>query len=205
MILGICGWAGAGKDTIADYLVNFHEFRRTSFAASLKDAISSIFGWDRELLEGRSKKARAWRETVDPWWSERLGIPNLTPRWILQHWGTEVCRIGFHNEIWIASVENKLRHTSDNIVISDCRFPNEIESIKKAGGRIIWIQRGNMPEWYQTAIIANSGDIVAQHVLEDLKIHRSETAWVGSEFDIIIPNNSTIDDLYSKVKSLLVI
>ena len=49
MIIGICGLIGSGKDTAADYLVNFHEFRRLSFAASLKDAVSAIFNWDREL------------------------------------------------------------------------------------------------------------------------------------------------------------
>ena len=59
MILGICGLIGAGKDTIADYLVNIHEFRRESFANTLKDAVAHVFGWDRELLEGRTKQSRA--------------------------------------------------------------------------------------------------------------------------------------------------
>ena len=43
MIIGICGLIGAGKDTAADYLVNFHEFRRDSFAATLKDAVAAVF------------------------------------------------------------------------------------------------------------------------------------------------------------------
>ena len=59
-IIGICGFIGSGKDTAADYLVNFHGFRRDSFAATLKDAVGAVFGWDRELLEGRTKEARAW-------------------------------------------------------------------------------------------------------------------------------------------------
>jgi len=108
MIIGICGFIGSGKDTIADYLVNFHEFRRDSYAGTLKDAVAAVFNWDRELLEGRTKEARAWREQVDPWWAERLNMPDLTPRLALQLWGTEVCRKGFHDDIWIASVENKL-------------------------------------------------------------------------------------------------
>ena len=102
MIIGICGFIGAGKDTAADYLVNFHGFRRDSFAATLKDAVAAVFGWDRELLEGRTKEAREWREQVDPWWSQRLGMPALTPRWVLQYWGTEVGRNAFHTDIWIA-------------------------------------------------------------------------------------------------------
>jgi hypothetical protein len=145
MIIGICGLIGAGKDTIADYLVNIHQFRRESFANTLKDAVSAIFGWDRELLEGRTRQSREWREQVDPWWAERLNMPNLTPRWILQHWGTEVVRKSFHDDTWIASLENKIRKSNDDIVISDCRFPNEIAAIKRAGGLVIRVHRGPDP------------------------------------------------------------
>ena len=127
MIIGICGFIGSGKDTVADYLVNFHEFRRESFANTLKDAISAIFGWDRTLLEGRTRVSREWREQEDEWWSQRLGI-KITPRFILQNWGTDIIRKGFHDDVWIASLENKLRKNSDNVVISDCRFPNEIKA-----------------------------------------------------------------------------
>jgi hypothetical protein len=73
-IIGIVGFIGAGKDTAADYLVNFHEYRRESFAGTLKDAVSAVFGWDRTLLEGRTKEAREWREQVDPWWAHRLDV-----------------------------------------------------------------------------------------------------------------------------------
>ena len=116
MIVGFVGLIGAGKDTAADYLVNYHQFRRDSFAGALKDAVAAVFGWDRILLEGRTKQAREWREQVDPWWANRLNMPNLTPRWILQYWGTEVCRTGFSNDIWIAALENKLRNSKDDIV-----------------------------------------------------------------------------------------
>jgi hypothetical protein len=203
MIIGICGFIGSGKDTIADYLVNFHEFRRDSYAGTLKDAVAAVFNWDRELLEGRTKQAREWREQIDPWWANRLNMPNLTPRLVLQLWGTEVCRKGFHDDIWIASVENKLRMSKDNIVISDCRFPNEIKSIKAAGGRVVWVKRGELPTWYIMADKANNGDIVAQTKLKELGVHVSETAWVGTEFDAVVDNNGTIEDLYNQVKSLV--
>ena len=204
MIVGICGFIGSGKDTVADYLVNFHEFRRESFANTLKDAVSSVFGWDRTLLEGRTKEAREWREQVDPWWAKRLDMPTLTPRWILQYWGTEVCRRGFHDDIWIASLENKLRNSKDNIVISDCRFPNEISSIRNAGGKIFWVKRGALPDWYETAIAANSGSNMAINELKSLKVHASETSWVGTEFDAEIDNNGTIDELYKQVQRLVI-
>ena len=202
MIIGVCGFIGSGKDTIADYLVGFHGFRRDSFAGTLKDAVAAVFGWDRELLEGRTPEARTWREQVDPWWAERLGMPNLTPRWVLQYWGTEVCRRGFHDDIWIAALEARLSRRSDNTVISDVRFPNEITSIRRAGGKIVWVKRGKLPEWYDVAVESNRGDF--NHMKTAYPdVHVSETAWVGTEFDYEIDNNGTIEDLYNNIKSLV--
>jgi hypothetical protein len=208
MIIGVCGFIGSGKDTIADYLTNFHGFRRESFANSLKDAVAQVFGWDRTMLEGRTKQAREWREQVDAWWAERLNMPNLTPRWVLQYWGTEVCRKAFHDDIWIASLENKLRNSKDDIVISDCRFPNEIKSIKDAGGIVIRVRRGAEPEWYTDAADMNAGDrcmnyALAKSRMSKLGIHASETAWVGTKFDYTFANDSSIDDLYAQVKTLI--
>ncbi len=202
-IIGVVGFIGSGKDTVADYLQNFHEFRRESFASTLKDAVAAVFGWDRVLLEGRTKEAREWREEVDPWWAERLNMPTLTPRWVLQYWGTEVCRRSFHDNIWIASLENKIRNSKDNIVISDCRFPNEILAIKRAGGKIVWVQRGELPEWYEQAVLANQGSNIGLNYMKEKKIHASEWAWIGTDFDKIIDNNDTIDALYNNAKSLL--
>lgn len=209
MIIGVCGLIGAGKDTIADYLVNTHQFRRESFASTLKDAVSAVFGWDRELLEGRTKHSRVWREQVDSWWAERLGIPHLTPRWILQNWGTEVCRKNFHDDIWIASLENTLRMSTDNVVISDCRFPNEIQAIKKASGLVVRVVRGAEPEWYDAAVSCNRGPngnstyALSGRKLQQLGVHASETAWVGTQFDVALDNNGTLDDLYQQVKQLV--
>jgi hypothetical protein len=209
MIVGFVGFIGCGKDTAADYLVNFNGFRRDSFANTLKDAVSAVFGWDRTLLEGRTAESRAWRETRDIWWSERLGR-EITPRWILQYWGTEVCRQGFHDDIWIASLEHKLQQSADNVVISDVRFPNEISAIRRAGGKIFWIQRGDLPIWYQDALRENTTHEHDQWLLEDAEqlmiqkyplVHHSEWAWVGQQFDAVIDNNHSIQDLYSQIKN----
>jgi hypothetical protein len=208
MIIGFVGFIGSGKDTAADYLVNFHGFRRDSFANTLKDAVSAVFGWDRVLLEGRTKEAREWREQVDTWWAERLNMPNLTPRLMLQLWGTEVCRNGFHDDIWIASLENKMRKTKDNIVISDVRFPNEIKAIHNAGGLVVRIRRGNDPEWYSDAVNMNAGRsnmswLISKSRIEKLGIHASETAWVGGDIDHVVNNDGTIDDLFTQLRNLL--
>lgn len=198
MIIGICGLIGAGKDTAADYLVNFYEFKRESYAGTLKDAVAAVFGWDRDLLEGRTKAAREWREQIDPWWSQRLNMPDLTPRLVLQLWGTNVLRQHFHDDIWIASAENKLRTTKDHIVISDCRFPNEIASIRNAGGRVIRIARGADPEWFNVA----RSDVTAMPKLYP-NIHASEYSWAATEFDLIIDNNGSVEDLYNQLKNLV--
>ena len=202
MIIGICGFIGSGKDTAADYLVNFHEFKRESFAATLKDAVAHVFGWNRDMLEGRTKESREWRETEDAWWTTRLGM-SITPRWILQYWGTDVLRQHFHDDIWIASLENKLRTARDNIVISDCRFPNEIRGLKQQGGQIVWIQRGIIPHWYDIAVQANQGSTNAQNWLTEQKIHASEYSWAGTDFDAIVDNDQSIDYLYSQLKNLV--
>ena len=203
MIIGICGFIGSGKDTAADYLVGFHGFRRDSFAGTLKDAVSAVFGWDRELIEGRTPEARMWREQVDPWWAERLGMPHLTPRWILQYWGTEVCRNAFHDDIWIAALQARLAKRSDHTVISDVRFPNEIKAIKEQGGKIVWIKRGELPAWYDLAVAANQGDLGAAAALVNNGIHASETSWVGTNFNAIIDNNGTVEQLYDQFKTLV--
>lgn len=206
MIVGICGLIGSGKDTIADYLQNIHQFKRESFAHTLKDAVAAVFGWDRELLEGRTKHSREWRETVDSWWATRLDMPNLTPRWVLQYWGTEVFRKGFHDDLWIAALENKLRNSSDDIVITDCRFPNEIRAIREAGGVVIRVRRGPDPEWMNIAAIANQSATpgASTQILTDLGIHASESAWAGTKFDYEINNDADgLDPLFAQIKNLV--
>ena len=209
MIIGVTGLIGSGKDTVANYLTTFHGFRKVSFAASLKDAVASVFGWDRELLEGSTSESRQWREEVDTWWAERLRMPNLTPRWILQQWGTEVCRNHFHNDIWVASVENKLRQTKDNIVITDCRFINEVNAIHRVGGITVRVARGETPSWYDAAVSYNKGEYgnmnwaISKAVLDRNNVHASEYSSVGLKYDYHLDNNGTIDSLHKQIESII--
>ena len=205
-IIGIVGFIGSGKDTVADYLVNFHRFKRESFANSLKDAVSQIFGWDRDLLEGRTKESRDWRETRDEWWSKRLK-KDITPRYVLQYWGTEVIRKGFHDDMWVASLEHRLLNTKNDVVITDCRFPNEIKAIRAAGGKVVRIKRGLEPTWFDEAVSMNKGPsrnmswALSKQKIEKLKVHASETAWVGQKFDVVLNNSGTIEELYQQIEA----
>lgn len=212
MIIGMVGFIGSGKDTAANYLSAYHGFRNDSFASSLKDALSVVFGWPRDLLEGVTPEARAWREQVDPWWAKRLDMPRLTPRYMLQLWGTEICRQGFHDDIWIASLENKLRKSVDDVVISDVRFPNEIAAIRKFGGICVWVKRGELPHWYDCALRENTTPEDEQWLLEDAQqlmaqaypeVHHSEWAWIGQSFDAEIDNNGTLEQLHAQLKNLV--
>lgn len=213
MIVSIAGLIGSGKDTIADYLINNYNFTRMSYASSLKDAAAAIFHWDREMLEGSTPESRELREQVDQWWANRLGIPNLSPRWVLQNFGTNVCRKYFHDDIWIASLEKKLSEANSNIVISDCRFPNELKSLKSLNATTVRVERGERPYWYHDALLvcANSGQDEQSTIMRNMSlsrlnqwgVHASEYSSVGLAYDHVIDNNGTLEDLYTKVDSII--
>ena len=92
---------------------------------------------------------------------------------------------------------------------SDLRFPNEIRAIKAAGGKVIRVVRGPEPDWYDAAVSVNHGPdgnsswSLSKKKLAKLGIHASETSWVGYNFDVVIDNNSTLDNLYQQVKRLV--
>lgn len=201
MLISVSGLIGSGKDTIADFLVQQHGFVRMSFAAALKDVVAIVFGWDRELLEGRTPESRAWREQVDLWWAERLGIPKLTPRWVLQQWGTEVLRRNFHDDIWVAALERRLLETTQSVVITDARFPNELSVVRQSGGKNLLVKRGPDPDWYDAAIRTNLEN--SNEMLMRSDVHPSEWSWVGRDFDYTVYNDSTIEKLYESINKIV--
>lgn len=202
-IIAVSGLISSGKDTVATYLIEKHGFVKESFAGTLKDAVAAIFGWDREMLEGKTAEARAEREKVDPWWANRLQMPTLTPRWVLQYWGTEVCRHGFHSDIWIASLEKKLHDMRNaNIVVSDARFANELAMLANAGATTVKVVRGELPSWWNIAVNASYDDRAVK-TMHTLGIHQSEWDWAGCTFDVTIENNSSLQELYSFVDTQL--
>jgi hypothetical protein len=204
MIIGLVGFIGAGKGTVADLLVDRHDFVKESYANSVKDACATIFGWNRSMLEGDTPGSRAWREQPDKWWSEKFGH-EFSPRLALQLMGTEAGRDVFHPDLWVHTTMRRCENAPyHNYVIADVRFPNEINAIVKAGGKIIRVRRGPEPEWYDLARETNQG-YHKQELFRNAypEIHYSEWAWIGAHYDIVMDNNCTLDELTVRVDKLV--
>lgn len=203
MIIGLVGLIGSGKGTVAEILRD-QGCQTDSFAAPLKDATAAIFGWPRDMLEGDTEESREYREQVSPFWAERLGIENFTPRLALQLLGTEVLRDTFHENIWTDSLERRASTATAPVVVSDVRFPNELDVIKRTHGVVVRVVRGDYPEWWNYAADANAGNKEARVMMETkfAHVHRSEWSLAGSDVDYVIKNNGTIEELRNKVEVL---
>jgi hypothetical protein len=205
MIIGLIGFAGSGKGTAADFLVQKHNFTKLAFADAVKDATSAIFGWPRHLLEGDTEESRKFRETKDEWWSERFEY-DFSPRIALQLMGTEAGRDVFHPDLWIHALSKKLS-MYPNVVIADVRFPNEIVAIRNMGGFIVRIKRGDDPEWYGDALFENTSKnrISGVNVMEKMhpQIHYSEWAWIGTQVDYHLDNIGAVSMLENDIDHMI--
>lgn len=194
----LVGFAGSGKNTVGELLIRGHGYVGLSFADSLKDCLSSIFNWDRTLLEGVTTESREWREQVDQWWANRLDIPHFTPRWAMRNFGTDVMREHFHTDIWVANTEKRIRdYGNRKVVVMDGRFPNEIDMVTNMGGSAVRIKRGDDPWFYEGVRMGRLPEI--QSELDRMGIHMSEYAWIEKPLHHTIDNSSTIGDLSNRV------
>jgi hypothetical protein len=205
-IISLSGFKGSGKDTVGHIMCDRFEFQAVSFAQPLKQALSLMFGWDLQLLQGHSTQSREWRETVDPFWSKQFGRP-ITPRIVMQEFGTNVVRNHFLNKFWVASTQKLIENLPNtNIVVTDSRFIDELNMIRSLGGSCIRVQRGDNPSWFNKCAKINNHFIMkhAPTLFEPkLKsVHPSERNWIGYNFDYVIDNNSSLTHLEQQVISL---
>lgn len=174
-LLAITGLAGSGKDTIADYLWEEYGYLKIAFADPLKAAAAAMFGLDVEAFYDRELKERP----VEPW--------GTTPRRLLQLLGTEATKPVFGPDIWIKrfGISYDMVRETDDVVIPDCRFNLEAEAIRAMGGVVVHLVRPG----------AGAPGEAAQHV--------SEAGVDILPQDYVLSNDGTLEDLYGKVETLL--
>jgi hypothetical protein len=131
MIIGIHGRARSGKDTVADILCRYHGFVRLAFATPIKDMLINGGLCRREDLEGNDK------ETPLP----NIGV---TARRLMQTLGTDWGRNMIGADVWIKRADQILQQYlkfTKNVVVTDVRFANEAEYVRRVGGTIWHLQR----------------------------------------------------------------
>jgi hypothetical protein len=130
-LIGLTGPAGAGKDTVAAFLVRDYDFVTMSFASPIKDALVSMFGLDRDAFTGTAKEA-----PID--WIGK------SPRQLMQTLGTEWGRHLVREDLWLRHAQRRLQYyqqISGRVVITDVRFENEAAWLRSRGGRVWHIAR----------------------------------------------------------------
>lgn len=174
MLVGLCGAAGSGKTTIADWLRDRHGYRVMSFADPLYDAVSAITGVPVERLKDRATKEAA--------------LPGIgkSPRYLLQTLGTEWGRNMVSKDLWINAALSKVT-PGENAVIGDVRFDNEADAILERGGLIVYVYRSG---W--------------QCLSDDTAAHPSEAGVSFEKIDAFVDNSSSVDQLLARVSQLII-
>lgn len=170
-LIGITGKAGSGKDTVAAYLKDHYNFESVAFAEPIRDCVRALFGLEDKCFQHPDK------EVVLPGYGK-------SPRQIMQTLGTDWGRVCVNQDLWLilAGKEIKKLHSQGyNVVITDVRFENEVEYIRKRGGVIWHVAR------------ASAG---TPHG------HVSEAGVAFADGDEMIDNNGALHSLYQQVNAL---
>jgi hypothetical protein len=177
MIIGVAGYARAGKDTVADYLVEKHGFTKLSFAEPIREALIRLNPKVSLMEHVHIPLASGVRQ-----WGWEL-LKDLSPdvRPLLQRMGSEVVREMFGQNFWVDYAMSKTS-AHDKVVISDVRYQNEATAIKSHG--VLWrVER-------EGAGPAN--DHPSEHALDDYA------------FDAVLTNDATTAQLYELVDEKLI-
>jgi dephospho-CoA kinase len=172
MIIGLSGYASAGKDTVSQILVDKFGYKRMAFADSIRDILYT--------LNPLAQKGIYIKQLVDEYgWDIAKQDPEV--RRLLQVLGTEVGREFFGDDIWVDTLIAKIE-PEDKVVITDVRFPNEAREINYLAGQIWRVNR-------------NGIEAVNEHV--------SETQMDNYDFDFVINNNGSLEDLEQYITALI--
>jgi hypothetical protein len=174
IVIGLCGAAGAGKNSVAEILCSRLSFRQVAFADPLYEAASAITGMSVDAMRDRNLKER------------EIGWLGKSPRRILQLLGTEFGRGCLGSDVWVRHLARRLEAIQDagkNAVITDVRFPNEAAYIANRPGGAIW-----------KVVRDGSAGLEA-----DAVAHESERGLPDEYIDCVIRNYGTLDTLATTV------
>jgi hypothetical protein len=183
-LIGLTGFAQAGKNTLAQLFVDKLGFGQGGFADALRGILYALNprlpdpNWGEVGDNFGSNGVVRVQDYVDRFgWEESKKVPEV--RQLLQRLGTEGGRSYLGDNVWIDGLLN--RAGSARMVISDVRFENEVSAIKERGGRVIRITR------------PGKGAING---------HVSETASLGLE-DFEIVNEGSPENMFIRAKTYL--
>lgn len=181
VVIGVCGAIGAGKDTVANILVDKFGFKRVAFADKLKEACRIIYSFSDEQLYG----TQAQKEAIDPYWG-------ASSRSLMQRTGTQALRHVIDSDIWVkALMQTLLQSGGGRYVISDCRFENEVKMIHLLGGVL----------WNVERVKLTRRERFINRVKDFFGItHESERLWHNLDLaDCIIDNTGTMEALEKNI------
>ena len=175
-----------------------HKWEIKKFAGKLKAVGSLLTGIPIEMFEDQEfKKTDLPNEWV--YIENGYAARNMTVRDFLQKLGTEAMRDGLHENVWVnalfadyrtdfeaKSAEEWGKDLANNWIITDMRFPNEMEAVELREGITIRVERNEMYS-FQSMLLS----------------HSSETALDDAKFDYVIENDGTLDELVEKVREIL--
>jgi len=177
MLIGICGKAGSGKDTIGDYLVGSHGFKKIALADPIKRLVKDVFALDAHTVYDRVAR----EQELDRW-------PGWTVRKLLQYIGTELFRENIDDAVWVKSLWYKiLDDMNSNYVVTDVRFPNELDYFK---------ENANKGEFVSIKVVRPGFEGTV-----GLSSHASEA--YDLECDHMVINDGSIEDLEGKISKVL--
>lgn len=182
MIIGLAGFKGSGKDTVAAYLVKEHGFERKAFADPLKQSIAALFNIEFHQVDQLKNDPDVW-VALEVGCAESDYIDRMTFRTFLQRYGTESHRNVFGQDFWIdQTLPVQGFYPGRAIVVTDVRFQNEADRIRHLGGTLWFINRP-------------TGEFSFVHA------HSSEE--IDFDTDLVIDNLGTIEDLYKATEFAL--
>ena len=172
-LIGVMGKKRSGKDTFASFLVDGYGYKRVAFADPLKEALLKVDPIIAERVPGvdYGPEIRLSREVERIGWEEAKEIPEV--RRLLQSYGVTIR--SYQPDFWLnlALAQAHVEWLQGNpVVITDVRFPNEADAIKKAGGLLVRVVRPGLA----------SDDT-----------HESETALDDYIHDLLIPNDRDLN------------